>query len=108
MAAEVGSAPVNGYGHGNGTPTYGHQATTSTAATDSAAQSDVSKEQVAWYFVESYYTTMSQTPEKLHLFFNKRSQLVSGVEEEKSSVAIGQKVCITFLLFILRVLTLIS
>ena len=26
------------------------------------------------------------------LFFNKRSQLVSGVEEEKSSVALGQKV----------------
>lgn len=80
MAAEVGSAPVNGYGHGTaggyGAEAYRHQpnASTSTAgygaapvASSTAQQSDLSKEQVAWYFVESYYTTMSQTPEKLHV-----------------------------------------
>jgi uncharacterized membrane protein len=73
MAAEVGSAPVNGYGHGGATAGYGadyrsqnnhHQSAPSTASSTTA---EVSKEQVAWYFVESYYTTMSQTPEKLHV-----------------------------------------
>ena len=58
MAAEVGSAPVNG---------YGHNAPASNTNTNAPAQTDVTKEQVAWYFVESYYTTMSQNPEKLHV-----------------------------------------
>jgi hypothetical protein len=85
MAAEVGSAPVNGYGHGNAASyaanAYGHQPTASATssqagynaaapvagASGSSSQTDISKEQVAWYFVESYYTTMSQQPEKLHV-----------------------------------------
>jgi hypothetical protein len=80
MAAEVGSVPVNGYGHSNaGSYTgdaYRHQTTASAtssqagapvAGSSSSQNSDISKEQVAWYFVESYYTTMSQTPEKLHV-----------------------------------------
>jgi hypothetical protein len=75
-----------------------HQANTSSttgyssATTQPAATSTPSKEEVAWYFVEQYYTTMSRSPEKLYLFFNKRSQLVAGVEDEKSSVCAGQKV----------------
>jgi uncharacterized membrane protein len=76
-----------------------HQANNSNSATgysstttQPAATSTPSKEEVAWYFVEQYYTTMSRSPEKLYLFFNKRSQLVSGVEDEKVSVCMGQKV----------------
>jgi hypothetical protein len=30
------------------------------------------------------------------LFYNKRSQYVTGVEEEKVSVCVGQKVCSQF------------
>jgi hypothetical protein len=30
----------------------------------------------------------------VQLFYNKRSQYVSGVEEEKVSVCVGQKVCL--------------
>ncbi|KIW02569.1 hypothetical protein, variant [Verruconis gallopava] len=105
MAAEVGSAPVNGYHGASYGAADGHSnqanvssaspaapaSTATSSATQQQQQSSLSKEEVAWYFVESYYNTMSRSPEKLHLFFNKRSQLVSGVEEVKSSIAVGQK-----------------
>ncbi|KAI4164285.1 MAG: hypothetical protein LQ342_001930 [Letrouitia transgressa] len=57
----------------------------------SEASSSVSKDEVGWYFVEQYYTTLSKNPEKLHLFYSKRSQFVSGVEAEKVSVSVGQR-----------------
>jgi hypothetical protein len=28
---------------------------------------DLSKDEVGWYFVEQYYTTLSKSPEKLHV-----------------------------------------
>ncbi|KAF2087722.1 hypothetical protein K490DRAFT_21836, partial [Saccharata proteae CBS 121410] len=64
------------------------QQTTSTASSGAA---EIPKDEVGWYFVEQYYTTLSRSPEKLYLFYNKRSQFVSGVEEEKVSVCVGQK-----------------
>lgn len=47
---------------------------------------------MGWFFVEQYYTTLSRNPEKLHLFYSRKSQFVSGVEAEKVTVAVGQKV----------------
>lgn len=81
MATEAGIAPVNGtYAHqnayGSAEHSFGHQASTSTSTTGYGAapvsgsgptQNEISKEEVAWYFVESYYTTMSRTSEKLHV-----------------------------------------
>ncbi|KAL8972158.1 MAG: hypothetical protein Q9183_000697 [Haloplaca sp. 2 TL-2023] len=61
------------------------------SATSTDASSSLPKDEVGWYFVEQYYTTMSKNPEKLHLFYNKRSQFVSGVEAEKVSVSVGQR-----------------
>lgn len=52
----------------------------------------ISKDEVGWYFVEQYYTNMSRSPEKLHLFYSRRSQLVFGTEAETVQVAVGQKV----------------
>ncbi|KAF2476191.1 uncharacterized protein BDR25DRAFT_64334 [Lindgomyces ingoldianus] len=57
----------------------------------SASTSEIPKDEVGWYFVEQYYTTLSKSPEKLFLFYNKRSQFVSGTEEDKIQVCIGQK-----------------
>lgn len=38
------------------------------AATGNASGSgDLSKDEVGWYFVEQYYTTLSKSPEKLHV-----------------------------------------
>ncbi|KAL8985007.1 MAG: hypothetical protein Q9177_004556, partial [Variospora cf. flavescens] len=64
---------------------------TGTSAAAAEGSSSVPKDEVGWYFVEQYYTTLSKNPEKLHLFYNKRSQFVSGVEAEKVSVSVGQR-----------------
>lgn len=53
---------------------------------------EVSKDEVGWFFVEKYYTTMSRSPEKLPLFYSRRSQFVFGTEAESVPVAVGQKV----------------
>ena len=45
---------VNGQGH----------ATTASTTSESATPS---KDEVGWYFVEQYYTTLSKSPEKLHV-----------------------------------------
>lgn len=61
------------------------------ASSQQPAQADISKDEVGWYFVEQYYTTLSRSPERLYLFYNKRSQFVSGVEADKVSVCVGQR-----------------
>ena len=55
-------------------------------------KNSISKDEVGWYFVEQYYTNMSRSPEKLHLFYSRRSQFVFGTEAESVPVAVGQKV----------------
>jgi hypothetical protein len=59
--------------------------------TGSSSGNDLSKDEVGWYFVEQYYTTLSKSPEKLHLFYGKRSQFVSGLEAELSPVSVGRQ-----------------
>jgi hypothetical protein len=68
--------------------------TTSTppVAQNIESKTDIPKEEVGWFFVEQYYTTLSRSPEKLRLFYSHKSQFVSGVEAEKVPVAVGQKV----------------
>lgn len=48
------------------TPSNGH--TTSSSANES--NSSVPKDEVGWYFVEQYYTTLSKNPEKLHVSYS--------------------------------------
>ena len=40
-------------------------------------QSEIPKDEVGWYFVEQYYTTLSRTPEKLYV---SPQRIVTGVE----------------------------
>lgn len=40
-----------------------------TQTTQSSSTSDIPKDEVGWYFVEQYYTTLSKTPEKLYVSF---------------------------------------
>ncbi|KAK2751607.1 hypothetical protein FQN55_000328 [Onygenales sp. PD_40] len=78
-----------------------HAATNSTSSANyntqqntaqhSEPKNDIPKDEVGWFFVEQYYTTLSRNPEKLHLFYSRKSQFVSGVEAEKVTVAVGQK-----------------
>ncbi|ESZ95137.1 hypothetical protein SBOR_4504 [Sclerotinia borealis F-4128] len=55
-----------------------------------ASGGDLSKDEVGWYFVEQYYTTLSKSPEKLHLFYGKKSQFVSGLEGAQAPVSVGR------------------
>ncbi|KAL3425220.1 NTF2 and RRM domain-containing protein [Phlyctema vagabunda] len=63
---------------------------TADSNTANATGVDLSKDEVGWYFVEQYYTTLSKSPEKLHLFYGKRSQFVSGPEAESVPVSVGR------------------
>ncbi|KAI9817840.1 MAG: hypothetical protein M1827_000959 [Pycnora praestabilis] len=85
--ASAGAAPGSFGSQGVNVPSSAGS-TTSVANEGSAT---IPKDEVGWYFVEQYYTTLSRSPEKLHLFYNKRSQFVSGVEAEKVSVSVGQR-----------------
>ncbi|CAG8378602.1 unnamed protein product [Penicillium salamii] len=67
------------------------QSSTPTTVTPTDQKNDISKDEVGWYFVEQYYTTMSRNPDKLHLFYSRRSQLVVGTEAEPVPVIIGTK-----------------
>ncbi|KAE9989926.1 hypothetical protein EG327_002113 [Venturia inaequalis] len=87
MANEGNNGSING---SYGEPSFSAQQSNGAPANSSQPEQP-SKEEVAWYFVESYYTTMSRTPEKLYLFFNKRSRMVQGTEEQKANVSAGQK-----------------
>lgn len=49
----------------NSAPSYG--ATQEPAASSSASAAEVPKDEVGWYFVEQYYTTLSKSPEKLYV-----------------------------------------
>ncbi|KAL8919945.1 MAG: hypothetical protein Q9208_006513 [Pyrenodesmia sp. 3 TL-2023] len=85
--------PSHGLATGSAAPAPGSTGADASSAPNTAAgnstapaegSSSVPKDEVGWYFVEQYYTTLSKNPEKLHLFYNKRSQFVSGVEAEKA------------------------
>lgn len=103
--ATTTQAPLNGnfavqptyvdtYNHGQAAANFQQtQSVTPSNAPPNDQKNDISKDEVGWFFVEQYYTTMSRSPEKLHLFYSKRSQLVFGTEAETVPVAIGQKVC---------------
>ncbi|KAK8034764.1 NTF2 and RRM domain-containing protein [Apiospora rasikravindrae] len=65
--------------------------TPDTSNVSTSSNSNLGKDEVAWYFVEQYYTTLSKSPEKLHLFYSKRSQLVYGKEAEVSTVSVGRQ-----------------
>jgi len=73
-------APVNGtYGQqggfdqsagytnsaSSGQPSYSNGA--SNQAPSSGATQEIPKDEVGWYFVEQYYTTLSRSPEKLYV-----------------------------------------
>ncbi|KAG0138750.1 hypothetical protein HOY82DRAFT_475852 [Tuber indicum] len=75
------AAPTNGGYQGQATPQHSENNT---------GNSDVPKDEVGWYFVEQYYTTLNKTPERLHLFYNKTSSFVWGTEGENLQLAHGR------------------
>src|SRR5438552_2654090 len=77
---------------------------------NSTGSKDLGNDEVGWYFVEQYYTTLSQSPEKLHvsqfrdecdgnqltepkLYYSKKSQFTIGKETEVVPIVAGRSVC---------------
>ncbi|KAI1772490.1 hypothetical protein F4818DRAFT_173684 [Hypoxylon cercidicola] len=60
-------------------------------SSSTSPNSNLGKDEVAWFFVEQYYTTLSKNPEKLHLFYGKPSQFVYGLEAEIANVSVGRQ-----------------
>lgn len=82
--ADPQNFPVNATG---APPPNNYQAP---AAAQQEQQGEVPKDEVGWYFVEQYYTTLNKTPERVHLFYNKRSTMVWGTEGESLPLAHGR------------------
>lgn len=72
--------------------TPSHQASASQSSNAGSSQQKADPQEIGWYFVEQYYTTLSKSPDKIHLFYNKKSQLITGTEAEKVLPAVGSKV----------------
>ncbi|KAJ3572743.1 hypothetical protein NPX13_g4945 [Xylaria arbuscula] len=79
------TAPADQYQPSSGAPVA------APPASDSSPSANLGKDEVAWFFVEQYYTTLSKTPEKLHLFYGKRSQFVYGQEGQSANVSVGRQ-----------------
>lgn len=79
MASTESSGPVNGnyapqqyensYSTGASNFTPSQQPTPSQPAQQAAA-SEIPKDEVGWYFVEQYYTTLSKSPDRLYVSRN--------------------------------------
>ena len=69
-----------------------HSATASQSAAASTSGNKPEALEIGWYFVEQYYTTLSKNPERIHLFYSKKSQMITGKEAEKVLPSVGQKV----------------
>ncbi len=60
------SAP-NRSGNGNPPAPSAAPAAPASSSTGNGDSNGVSKDEVGWYFVEQYYTTLSKNPERLHV-----------------------------------------
>jgi hypothetical protein len=67
MATTESSAPVNGnYAQGYDSYAASQQQSASQPAQQASA-SEIPKDEVGWYFVEQYYTTLSKSPDRLYV-----------------------------------------
>jgi hypothetical protein len=66
-------APQHGFDQQQANNAYASQnynqapAASSNSASTATPQPEIPKDEVGWYFVEQYYTTLSRTPEKLYV-----------------------------------------
>jgi hypothetical protein len=89
MASEVSSmpngnyAPQHGFDQQQANNSYASQnynqapAASNAPAPSANTQSEIPKDEVGWYFVEQYYTTLSRTPEKLYV---SSQRIAMGIE----------------------------
>lgn len=61
-----GAIDQNHSGYTN-TSSYNNTASSTSATGNAGSTHDIPKDEVGWYFVEQYYTTLSRSPEKLYV-----------------------------------------
>jgi len=61
-----GAIDQNHSGYTN-TSSYNNTASSTGATANAGSTHDIPKDEVGWYFVEQYYTTLSRSPEKLYV-----------------------------------------
>ncbi|KAI9893610.1 MAG: hypothetical protein M1814_006406 [Vezdaea aestivalis] len=83
---EIVDPNIAGYPAGN-VDTFGSQPASMETSNE---EQGPSKDEVGWSFVKQYYKSLHSHPEKLHLFYNKKSQFVSGIEAEKVNISVGR------------------
>ena len=54
--------------------------------------SDLTPNEVAWQFVQEYYTYMNRSPNKLYRFYGEFSEMTVGIEGVEVSSAYGKEV----------------
>lgn len=59
---------------------------------DAGNSNNPSKDEVGWYFVEQYYTTLSKYPEKLHVRISSPSLLEAHLSLIQSIALLRQEV----------------
>ncbi|KAI8901460.1 hypothetical protein BC833DRAFT_562476 [Globomyces pollinis-pini] len=59
--------------------------------TNSSRDQKVNPDHIGWLFVQQYYTFLNESPERLHLFYNRNSCFVHGQEGENVPTFLGQK-----------------
>lgn len=65
------------------------------AAADPAAKpKPMQASEIGWLFVPQYYTFLNHNPQRLHCFYNKRSTLIHGTEQEETKACFGQQVSV--------------
>lgn len=69
---------------------YAAPAPTTEAPASADNQGPLPKVEVGWYFVEQYYTTMSKSPERLHVS-PTRPQFCIGMELTVSAAVLWQE-----------------
>lgn len=63
--------------------------------TSSSSSADLPKDEVGWYFVEQYYTTLNKTPDRLHVsillcvFPTKSSHVLSALLQQEVFLRLG-------------------
>lgn len=69
MASTDSSAPVNGNYASQGYDNFGsaQQQQAAAAPAQQQAPAEIPKDEVGWYFVEQYYTTLSKSPDRLYV-----------------------------------------
>jgi hypothetical protein len=59
--------PQNFPANATGAPPPNNYQAPTTAHTEQGQSPEVPKDEVGWYFVEQYYTTLNKTPDRLHV-----------------------------------------